>query len=60
MKTYIASDLGFHETYKGEPIVRCIEFKGKIYLFTPNNTYVVRKKMWYDPVVNFFKRLAGK
>lgn len=43
-----ASDFMFEETYKGERIMAAHEVNGKIYIFTPNNTYVARKYRWYE------------
>ena len=58
-KTYSIESADFmlaQHTYKGEPITAIHELKGKIYVFTANHTYVVRKIRWYE---RLWRRLTG-
>jgi hypothetical protein len=43
--------------FRGEPVTGYQEIKGKIYIFTPNNTYVARKPSLYDRLTNYFRAM---
>ena len=41
-------------TFRGEPVTAIQELNGKLYLFTANHTYVVRKTRWYERLWKWF------
>jgi len=54
---YDDSDLS---KFRGEVVTGYQKMNGKIYIFTPNHTYVARPKRWYERVLDRLKGIFRK